>query len=656
MIQHNSADLPIEPPGGLDERFCEVMDAAPVMIWVSGKDKGCVWFNRPWLAFTGRSMAQEAGSGWADGVHRDDFERCLQIYVSHFEARKEFRFQYRLRRWDGAYRWIDDAGIPRYARDGTFMGYIGSCTDITHLRETEDAQQEGELRLRLALDAAKMGTFEADIAGTQALLDDQEARLLGLPHGTRAVSVNELRKRIPLEDLQANDVKHRRLTEGAEAYHHEFRLRMPDGSERWLSGHADVRCNRIFGVNLDITERKRAEATLRASEARLRIATSGAGLGVFEWDLDAGHAVWENERMYEIFGRTRGEGALTKQQFVDNCLLPDDVHKFETALEEAKRTGGNFDVMCRIKRQDGSRRWLRINGKFAAPIEGSALRFTGVVADISLGKQLERRAARIAQRQATIQENERRHIAQELHDSTVQHLVAASLSLMTLRPPTPLRGEKADSWRNLEMSLDEAVKELRTFSYMLHPPALRARTLRSILEEYLAGLATRSGLDTRLRLNSKVEKLSHPIRRSLFRIVQAALANVYRHASATRTTVELRWIGAGLHLAITDNGRGLERGAPLRPGVGIRGIRARLEEVGGRFRIVRTKPHGTIVHVVIPVDDDHWQASQGATDWRRDCPDQGLACPRDPEDCPMRHQFRCKIELLEERSVSEGAG
>jgi PAS domain-containing protein len=79
MIQHSSADLPIEPPGGLDERFCEVVDAAPVMIWVSGKDKGCVWFNRPWLAFTGRSMAQEAGSGWADGVHRDDFERCLQI-------------------------------------------------------------------------------------------------------------------------------------------------------------------------------------------------------------------------------------------------------------------------------------------------------------------------------------------------------------------------------------------------------------------------------------------------------------------------------------------------------------------------------------------------------------------------------------------------
>jgi PAS domain S-box-containing protein len=100
-----------EPAAGLDERFCEVMDAAPIMIWVSGRDKGCLWFNRPWLAFTGRNMAQEVGRGWADGVHEDDFERCMNVYSSHFDARSEFRMHYRLRRHDGEYRWIDDAGV-----------------------------------------------------------------------------------------------------------------------------------------------------------------------------------------------------------------------------------------------------------------------------------------------------------------------------------------------------------------------------------------------------------------------------------------------------------------------------------------------------------------------------------------------------------------
>src|SRR6185295_10630807 len=99
---------------------------------------------------------------------------------------------------------------------------------------------------------------------------------------------------------------------------------MPDGSERWLSGHAAIRSNRIFGVNFDVTERKRAEAALRDSEARLRIATSGAALGVFERDVKSDRTVWVNDRMYEIFGRSRADGPLTRQQFIEEYLHPDD--------------------------------------------------------------------------------------------------------------------------------------------------------------------------------------------------------------------------------------------------------------------------------------------------------------------------------------------
>jgi PAS domain S-box-containing protein len=156
------ADVPVELAGGLDARFCEVMDAAPVMIWVSGADKQCVWFNQPWLTFTGRAMQQEVGNGWAEGVHPDDFDRCLETYVGHFDARKEFRTEYRLRRHDGAYRWIDDTGIPRYAHDGSFLGYIGSCTDIHEYRETQS-----ELRRRL-IEIGRL-TRRADAAAIASL-------------------------------------------------------------------------------------------------------------------------------------------------------------------------------------------------------------------------------------------------------------------------------------------------------------------------------------------------------------------------------------------------------------------------------------------------------------------------------------------------------
>jgi PAS domain S-box-containing protein len=131
------AQSTIEPPGGLDARFCEVMDAAPVMVWVSGKDKGCVWFNQPWLTFTGRRLAEEIGNGWLEGVHPHDFDRCMEVYLSHFDAGKDFRMQYRLRRHDGAYRWVDDTGVPRFAHDGTFLGYIGSCIDVHEHREVQ---------------------------------------------------------------------------------------------------------------------------------------------------------------------------------------------------------------------------------------------------------------------------------------------------------------------------------------------------------------------------------------------------------------------------------------------------------------------------------------------------------------------------------------
>lgn len=119
----------------MDANFCEAMDAAPVMIWVSGIDKRCLWFNRPWLNFTGRDIHEELGDGWSEGVHPEDLNLCLETYVRHFDARKDFRMEYRLRRHDQTYRWIDDTGIARYARDGSFLGYIGSCTDVNQHKE-----------------------------------------------------------------------------------------------------------------------------------------------------------------------------------------------------------------------------------------------------------------------------------------------------------------------------------------------------------------------------------------------------------------------------------------------------------------------------------------------------------------------------------------
>jgi len=122
--------------------FKELADNAPVMIWRAGPDKLCDFFNKRWLDFTGRSLEQELGNGWAEGVHPDDRERCLATYASSSDARREFSMDYRLRRWDGEYRWLLDNGRPFFRADGAFAGYFGSCIDITERKLEEERLKE----------------------------------------------------------------------------------------------------------------------------------------------------------------------------------------------------------------------------------------------------------------------------------------------------------------------------------------------------------------------------------------------------------------------------------------------------------------------------------------------------------------------------------
>jgi PAS domain S-box-containing protein len=150
-----------------EARFQEMADTAPVLIWMTGTDGLCNYFNKPWLEFTGRSMEHEVGTGWIDGVYPDDVQGCFDGFLPAFHARKPFRMEYRLRRADGAYRWMIESGIPRYTGAGEFAGYIGSNIDITDLKS---AAEEREKLLQLEANLAHinrvsmMGELAASLA------------------------------------------------------------------------------------------------------------------------------------------------------------------------------------------------------------------------------------------------------------------------------------------------------------------------------------------------------------------------------------------------------------------------------------------------------------------------------------------------------------
>jgi PAS domain S-box-containing protein len=135
-----------------EQRFHTMADTAPVLIWMSGLDKLCTYFNQRWLDYTGRTLKQEVGNGWADGVHPEDSDRCLKAYVEAFDRRESFELEYRQRKADGQYGWLLDHGVPRFLPNGEFAGYIGSCIDLTERKDLEDrlrkAVKEKESLLR----------------------------------------------------------------------------------------------------------------------------------------------------------------------------------------------------------------------------------------------------------------------------------------------------------------------------------------------------------------------------------------------------------------------------------------------------------------------------------------------------------------------------
>ena len=155
-----------------------LVEHSPVMIWRSDRDNKCDYFNRVWLAFTGRTMAQESGDGWAEGVHPEDLDRCFKIYVSNFDLRRPFEMEYRLRRHDGEYRWIFDRGVPCTDDRGEFLGYIGSCIDITDRREADERRRRSEEQFRLLVEQVN------DYA---ILMLDPDGRVISWNEGARKI-------------------------------------------------------------------------------------------------------------------------------------------------------------------------------------------------------------------------------------------------------------------------------------------------------------------------------------------------------------------------------------------------------------------------------------------------------------------------------------
>jgi PAS domain S-box-containing protein len=265
-----------------ERKYRTLADSGQALIWTSGTDKLCDYFNIPWLRFTGKTLEQELGNGWTEGVHPDDFDRCLQTYVSAFDRREKFSMVYRLRRADGEYRWLLDDGTPRFDSAGTFLGYIGHCLDITEQQQNIEALRQSEEKYRRIVQTAQEGIWAMDSRMETTFVNPRLAEMLGYtPEAMLGRPIDDF---IYPDDLEDHKLRVRERKQGKDG-HYQRRLQHREGHFVWTQVSATAivddagQFNGSFCMFTDISDHKLQEEERKQLQAQLQQAQKMEAIG-----------------------------------------------------------------------------------------------------------------------------------------------------------------------------------------------------------------------------------------------------------------------------------------------------------------------------------------------------------------------------------------
>ncbi len=599
-------------------------DAVPAMVWVSDPDGLSTYFNPSWLKFVGRTLRQEIGDGWTEGIYPDDLQQCLDTYRSSIKSRLPFKMEYRLRRADGEYRWVLSHGEPRLSGDGVLQGYVGSCVDITEQKSSEGVGS----RLAAIVQSSDDAIITKDLNGIITSWNTSAERIFG--YTEEEVLGKPITILIPPE-LQAEekDILNR-LRSGRQIDHFET-IRIAKGGERVLVSltvspvkDSSGRIVAASKIARDVTRTRQVEQALRESEQRIRFCLEAAHVGTWHWDMESGNVRW-SENMERIHGQLPGSFSGSFDAFLES-ISSEDRERVRQAIQQALQGDGKYHAEYRQVRSDGSTGWMEAQGQVIYDSAHRPQSMMGVCRDISERKsseaalreaheQLETRVKErtleldraqdrlrmLSGRLLRMQDDERRRIARELHDTAGQLLVALNLILVPVE--AALRQKDSELAAQITESLrlvDELSSDLRTMSHLLHPPLLDEAGLHSAVRWYVEGFAERSKLDVDLELDPNVGRLPAEFETAIFRIVQECLTNIHRHSESKSAGIVITRNMDHLKLEIRDRGKGMSTPMP-RAGVGIQGMRERVRQLGGELQIESGKG-GTRVTAIFALD------------------------------------------------------
>ncbi len=424
------------------ERFERLINAAPALIWQSGVDKLCTWFNETWLDFTGRSIQQEMGYGWTEGIHPDDFEACLQTYNAAFDARESFSMEYRLKCKDGAYRWLLDNGAPHIDTEIGFIGYIGSCIDITDVKHIELALIESEKRYHTLFNCMDEGYCVIEM-----LFDAQhkpiDYRFLEInpPFEAQSGLVNATGKTI-LELIPHFDPSpiaiYGQVAITGEPIRFEYEVKELN---RWLDIYAfrikTPGDNTIAVLFNNITERKLAQIALIENQERLEAFVMSSSDAIYSmsanWDM-----------MHRVEGRNFvKEDKKSNSNWLQDNIYPDDQLLVLEKVKQAILTKSIFELEHRVIRTDNSLGWTSSRAVPLFNKQGDITEWFGSASDVT-NRKLEQEALR--------QSEERFSVLFELGPVAMYTVDAAGTiqefnrNAVTMWGREPVRGDPAEQY------------------------------------------------------------------------------------------------------------------------------------------------------------------------------------------------------------------
>ncbi|HXU22212.1 MAG TPA: PAS domain-containing protein [Verrucomicrobiae bacterium] len=475
--------------------------------------------------------------------------------------------------------------------------------------KTEERLSRSEMLLARAEQLANIGSWELDVASQTMTWSAHFYRMLGLKPGKKPIPHDWGVRSIHPEDRERGLRDMDALISTGVALDNELRFVTPKGAVRLFHSRATVTRNEkgkvvlVRGMSQDITESRAAEIKVRESESLLSYAEEIAHLG--SWEFDVARRVSQlSKNLRKMYGLTGNEEF--NSDVYDERVHPKDRARVRRILDEAIAMCKPFEYHLRYILPTGETRFLFTRGIPIAGPDGKTVRSFGVVQDITSAKRAQDDLRRLWRQMIQGRDEERRRMARELHESAGQSLAALKMSLSRLYESLPKNKRLAQTLLRSSVELaDAAVREVRTVSYLMHPPLLDEAGLGPALRWYARGFAERSKIAVTVDIADDFGRASQDVEMTVFRVVQEALTNVHRYSGSSTACIRVTRENRRLLAEVRDEGCGLAvvgRGPQGPPGVGIAGMRERVQHLNGVFEIESMPGRGTIVRVSLPID------------------------------------------------------